>query len=43
VKVIIKEICQKLQLYKSTVNRDIQFLRQQAQENLQQHIHEVVS
>ena len=36
------EICQKLQLDKSTVNRDIQFLRQQAQENLQKHIHKVV-
>ncbi|MGC2483083.1 MAG: helix-turn-helix domain-containing protein [Nitrososphaeraceae archaeon] len=36
------EICQKLQLDKSTVNRDIQFLRQQAQENLQKHIHETV-
>jgi hypothetical protein len=36
------EICQKLQLDKSTVNRDIQFLRQQAQENLQKHIHEAV-
>jgi DNA-binding transcriptional regulator LsrR (DeoR family) len=37
-----REIAQKLQLDKSTVNRDIQFLRQQAQENLQHHIHEVV-
>jgi len=37
-----REICQKLQLDKSAVNRDIQFLRQQAQENLQRHIHEVV-
>jgi hypothetical protein len=36
------EICQKLRLDKSTVNRDIQFLRQQAQDNLQKHIHEVV-
>ena len=36
------EICQKLQLDKSTVNRDIQFLRQQAQENLQKHIYEAV-
>ena len=36
------EICQKLQLDKSTVNRDIQFLRQQSQENLQKHIHEAV-
>ena len=36
------EICQKLQLDKSTVNRDIHFLRQQAQENLQKHIHEII-
>jgi len=36
------EICHKLQVDKSTVNRDIQFLRQQAQDNLQKHIHEVV-
>jgi DNA-binding NarL/FixJ family response regulator len=36
------EICQKLQLDKSAVNRDIQFLRQQAHENLQHHIHETV-
>ena len=34
------EICQKLHLDKSAVNRDIPFLRQQAQENLQKHIHE---
>jgi hypothetical protein len=36
------EICQKLQLDKSRVNRDIHFLRQQAQDNLQKHIQEVV-
>jgi hypothetical protein len=36
------EICQKLRLDRVTVHRDIQFLRQQAQENLQKHIHEVV-
>lgn len=36
------EICQKLQLDKSAINRDMQFLRQQAQENLQKHIQEVV-
>jgi DNA-binding transcriptional regulator LsrR (DeoR family) len=36
------EICQKLQLDRVTVHRDIQFLRQQAQENLHRHIHEVV-
>ena len=32
------EICQKLQLDKSAVNRDIQFLRKQAQDNLKHHI-----
>lgn len=36
------EICQKFQIDKSAVNRDIQFLRQQAQDNLQKHIHETV-
>jgi IS30 family transposase len=36
------EICQKLRLDRVTVHRDIQFLRQQAQDNLQKHIHEVV-
>jgi hypothetical protein len=36
------EICQRLQLDKSAVNRDIQFLRKQAQQNLQKHIHETV-
>jgi IS30 family transposase len=35
-----REICQKLQLDKSAVSRDIQFLRKQARENLQYHIHE---
>jgi transposase len=30
----IREIAQKLQLDKSTVNRDLQFLKQQAQNNL---------
>ncbi len=38
----IREIAQKLQIDKSSVNRDIQFLKQQAQNNLQHHIHEVV-
>ena len=38
----IREIAAKLQVDKSAVSRDIQFLRQQAQENLQHHIHEVV-
>jgi hypothetical protein len=37
-----REICQKLQLDKSAVSRDISFLKQQAQENLQKHILEVV-
>ena len=36
------EIAQKLQLDRVTVHRDMQFLRQQAQETLQHHIHEVV-
>lgn len=36
------EICQKLQLDRVTVHRDIHFLRHQAQENLQRHIHETV-
>jgi hypothetical protein len=36
------EICQKLQLDKSVVHRDVHFLKQQAQNNLQKHIHEVV-
>ena len=35
-----REICQKLQLDKSAVSRDIQFLRKQARENLQYHIHD---
>jgi hypothetical protein len=35
-----REICQKLQLDKSAVSRDIQFLRKQARENLQHHIHD---
>jgi transcriptional regulator len=35
-----REISSKLQV--DLVNRDIQFLRQQAQDNLQHHIHEVV-
>jgi predicted transcriptional regulator len=37
-----REIAQKLQVDLAAVNRDIQFLRQQAQQNLQHHIHEVV-
>jgi DNA-binding transcriptional MerR regulator len=38
----IREIAQILQINKSSVNRDIQFLKQQAQNNLQHHIHEVI-
>jgi transposase len=34
-----REIAQKLQIGKSVVNRDILFLRKQARENLQYHIH----
>lgn len=37
-----REIAQKLQVDPAAVNRDIQFLRQQAQDNLERHIHEVV-
>jgi hypothetical protein len=37
-----REIANKLRVDLAAVNRDIQFLRQQAQENLQNHIHEVV-
>jgi hypothetical protein len=37
-----REIASRLQVDLAAVNRDIQFLRQQAQENLQHHIHEVV-
>src|ERR671922_1039197 len=37
-----REIAQKLQVDLAAVNRDIQFLRQQAQDNLQKHIHEVI-
>jgi DNA-binding transcriptional regulator LsrR (DeoR family) len=36
------EIGQKLQLDRVRVHRDIQFLRQQAQQNLDHHVHEVV-
>lgn len=36
------EIGQTLQLDKSTVNRDIAFLRKQAKEDVQKHIHETV-
>ena len=37
-----REIAQKLQVDLAAVNRDVQYLRQQAQDNLQKHIHEVV-
>ena len=37
-----REIAQKLSLDLAAVNRDIQFLRHQPQENLQKHIHEIV-
>src|SRR5215213_10710532 len=37
-----REIAGKLQVDLTAVNRDIQFLRQQAQQNLQKHIHETV-
>jgi IS30 family transposase len=36
------EIATQLQVDEPTVSRDIQFLREQAQDNLQKHIHEVV-
>ena len=36
------EIAVKLQIAKGTVNSDLSYLRKQAQENLQKHIHEVV-
>jgi predicted transcriptional regulator len=38
----IIEIARRLQIDKSAVNRDIQYLRQQGQENLQ-HIHETIA
>jgi IS30 family transposase len=38
----IRDIAQKLQIDKSTINRDLQFIKQQAQDNLQKHIHEIV-
>jgi hypothetical protein len=36
------EIAARLQITKGTVNSDLAYLRRQAQENLQHHIHEVV-
>jgi IS30 family transposase len=38
----IREVAQKLQINKSTVSRDLQFLKQQAKDNLQHHIHETI-
>jgi IS30 family transposase len=38
----VREIAQKLQVGHSTVDNDLLYLRKQAQENLQKHIHEVV-
>jgi DNA-binding transcriptional regulator LsrR (DeoR family) len=38
----IREIAQKLQIDKSAVNRNLQFLKQQAQNNLQHYIHDVI-
>jgi predicted transcriptional regulator len=37
-----REIAKELQIDLTAVNRDIQFLRHQAQGSLQKHIHEVV-
>ncbi len=37
-----REIAQKLQIGKSAVNRDLLFLRKQARENLQHHIHDKI-
>jgi hypothetical protein len=38
----LREIAQKLQIGKSVVNRDVLFLRNQAQENLQYHIRDKI-
>jgi IS30 family transposase len=38
----VREIAQKLQVSHSTVDNDIIYLREQAQQNLQKHIHEVI-
>ena len=38
-----REISEILKLNDTTVHRDLVYLRKQAQENLQKHIHEVVS
>jgi transposase len=37
-----REIAQKLQIGKSAVNRDVLFLRKQARDNLQYHIHDKI-
>jgi IS30 family transposase len=38
----VREIAQRLQVGHSTVDNDLLYLRKQAQDNLQKHIHEVV-
>ena len=38
----VREIAQKPQVVHSTIDNDLLYLRKQAQENLQKHIHEVV-
>jgi transcriptional regulator with PAS, ATPase and Fis domain len=38
----IREIAQKLQIAKSSIDRDLQFLKQQARNHLQNHIHDVI-
>ena len=40
---IVREISEVLKVSDSAVDRDLVYLRKQAQENLQKHIHEVVS
>ena len=38
----LREIAHRLQIDKSTANRDLLFLQKQAQENLHKHIHEII-
>ena len=38
----VREIAQKLQIAKSSIDRDLQFLKQQAKNNLEYHIHDVI-
>ena len=40
---IVREISEVLKVSDTAVHRDLVYLRKQAQENLQKHIHEVVS